>query len=230
MDLSQIELRVAGLLSGDLAFVDAYQKGVDLHIERALQIFGGTTCTNEQRQVGKMVNFADLFRAGPDVIRKQVLAMSGIELDIVLCEAIVKSRRKHRPMLYAFQRDLILTAHASGRIELPFTGQSRYFMGGDKYDVNEIVNFPVQTTASNTLLSIQSCIHKEMESINARQPSIHMFLNIYDAIYFDTRDEETEEELKYMVSNAVEYVQHHGYWSMISEYYGNEIPLEYDWS
>lgn len=230
MDLSQIELRVAGLLSGDPAFIDAYQKGVDLHIERALQIFGGTTCTNEQRQVGKMVNFADLFRAGPDVIRKQVLAMSGIELDIVLCEAIVKSRRKHRPKLYAFQRDLILTAHASGRIKLPLTGQSRYFLGGDKYEENEIVNFPVQTTASNTLLSIQSCIHKEMESINTRQPSIYMFLNVYDAIYFDAQDEEAEEELKYMVSNAVEYVQYHGYWSMISDHYGNQIPLEYDWS
>jgi len=230
MDLSQIELRVAGLLSGDPAFIDAYQEDADLHTERAIQIFGDTVCTDEQRQVGKMVNFADLFRAGPDVIRKQVLAMSGIELDPVFCEMIVKSRKKHRPMLYRFQTDLILTAHQSGKIELPFTGQSRYFMGGDKYDENEIVNFPVQTTASNTLLSIQSCIHKSMVSLNARNPHIHMFLNIYDAIYFDVEGVDAAEELTNLVNEAVEYVQDEGYWSMISKYYGNEIPLEYDWS
>ena len=228
MDLSQIELRVAGLLSGDPAFIGAYKRGEDLHAKRALQIFG--ECDNKKRQVGKMVNFADLFRAGPEVIRKQVLAMSGIELDIGFCEMIVKSRKKHRPMLYAFQTDLILTAHLRGKIELPFTGQSRYFMGGDKYDENEIVNFPVQTTASNTLISIQSYIHKNMSSQNAPNPHSHMFLNIYDAIYFDVKDDTAEQEIKQIVVNAVNHVQNEGYWAMLSEYYENEIPLEYDWS
>jgi len=230
MDLSQIELRVAGLLSGDPAFIDAYQEDADLHTERAIQIFGGTVCTDEQRQVGKMVNFADLFRAGPDVIRRQVLGMSGIELETKFCKEIVRKRKKHRPLLWNFQQQLIREATNTGRVELPFTGQSRYFLGGDKYDVNEIVNFPVQTTASNTLLSIQSCIHKSMVSLNARNPHIHMFLNIYDAIYFDVEGVDAAEELTNLVNEAVEYVQYCGYWSMISDYYGNEIPLKYDWS
>ena len=230
MDLSQIELRVAGLLSGDPAFIDAYQEGEDLHIKRALQIFGGTTCDNDQRQVGKMVNFADLFRAGPDVIRKQVLGMSGIELEEKFCKEIVKKRKKHRPLLWNFQQQLIKEAADTGRIELPFTGQSRYFLGGDKYDVNEIVNFPVQTTASNILVQIQSHIHNEMVSINSPNPGFYMFLNIYDAIYFDVKDDEAENNLKYLVDEAVKQIQYEGYWSMISKYYGNEIPLEYDWS
>jgi len=230
MDLSQIELRVAGLLSGDPAFIDAYQKGADLHTERALQVFGVTSCDNGQRQVGKMVNFADLFRAGPDVIRKQVLGMSGVELDINFCKDIVKNRKRHRPKLWNFQQALIHKAETEGRIELPFTGQSRYFMGGDKYEVNEIVNFPVQTTASNTLIRIQSLIDGYMQSINCSNPRIHMVLNIYDAIYFDVKDSKAEEELKDIVNEAVLYVQNVGYWSMISDYYGNNIPLEYDWS
>ena len=230
MDLSQIELRVAGLLSGDPAFIDAYQKGADLHTERALQVFGVTSCDNDQRQVGKMVNFADLFRAGPDVIRKQVLGMSGVELDIDFCKDIVRNRKRHRPKLWNFQQALIHKAETEGKIELPFTGQSRYFMGGDKYEVNEIVNFPVQTTASNTLIRIQSYIHNNMQSINDPKPRVHMCLNIYDAIYFDVKDDEAVEELKVLVLDAVNYVQKEGYWSMISEYYGNTIPLEYDWS
>ncbi len=230
MDLSQIELRVAGLLSGDPAFIDAYNNNADLHTDRALQVFGGTTCTHDQRQVGKMVNFADLFRAGPDVIRKQVLGMSGTELDVNFCKEIVKNRKHHRPKLWDFQERLIKTASSKGRVEIPFTGQSRYFMGGDKYEVNEIVNFPVQTTASNVLVSIQSYIHKSMSSLNVPGSKIHMFLNIYDAIYFDVKDDETEKELVDLVEDAVDYVQDEGYWSMISEYYGNSIPLIYDWS
>ena len=47
---------------------------------------------------------------------------------------------------------------------------------------------------------------------------------------FDKRDIEAEKELMYLVRNAVEYVQNQGYWGMISNYYGNEIPLKYDWS
>ena len=57
-----------------------------------------------------------------------------------------------------------------------------------------------------------------------------MFLNIYDAIYFDVKNKESEQEIKQIVEDAVNYVQNEGYWSILSEYYGNEIPLEYDWS
>ena len=231
MDLSQIELRVAGLLSGDQAFIDAYQNGEDLHEQRARQCFNDVDENfHARRQAAKMINFADLFRAGATTMQKQLLAMTGIEFEHDFLQKIVRRRKQHRPKLWAFQKELIIKANDNGRIELPFTGQSRYFLGGDKYEVNEIVNFPVQTTASNTLLSIQSYIHDGMASINSPNPSFHMTLNIYDAIYFDVKNEEAEDNLKYLVEEAVKYVQDEGYWSMISKYYGNEIPLEYDWS
>jgi len=231
MDLSQIELRVAGLLSGDKAFINAYQNGEDLHEQRARQCFNDVDENfHARRQAAKMINFADLFRAGATTMQKQLLAMTGMEFKLVFLQKIVGTRRQHRPQLWAFQNELIMEANASGRVSLPFTGQSRYFMGGEKYEVNEIVNFPIQTTASNTLLSIQSYIHKGMASMNAKNPDILMFLNVYDAIYFDVRNKESEDNIKYLVEKAVEYVQNEGYWAMISEHYGNEIPLEYDWS
>ena len=231
MDLSQIELRVAGLLSGDKAFINAYQNGEDLHEQRARQCFNDVDENfHARRQAAKMINFADLFRAGATTMQKQLLAMTGMEFKLVFLQKIVGTRRQHRPQLWAFQNELIMEANASRRVSLPFTGQSRYFMGGEKYEVNEIVNFPIQTTASNTLLSIQSYIHKGMASMNAKNPDILMFLNVYDAIYFDVRNKESEDNIKYLVEKAVEYVQNEGYWGMISEHYGNEIPLEYDWS
>lgn len=233
IDLSQIELRVAGLLSGDPAFINAYKHGEDLHAERAVQIFKDHTSNmtwNDKRQAAKMVNFADLFRSGANTMQSQLLAMTGINFDIKFIKKIVSNRKLHRPKLWDFQNQLISEAKEKGKIELPFTGQSRYFLGGEKYEINEIVNFPVQTTASNTLISIQSYVHKNMCSQNAPNPHSHMFLNIYDAIYFDVKDDAAEQEIRQIVVDAVDYVQNKGYWAMLSEYYGNEIPLEYDWS
>ena len=233
MDLSQVELRVAGLLSGDEAFINAYQHGEDLHAQRAHQVFEGHNSDmewNDKRQAAKMVNFADLFRSGANTMQSQLLAMTGIKFDIGFIQGIVKNRKIHRPKLWRFQNELISKAEQVGKIELPFTGQSRYFLGGEKYEINEIVNFPVQTSASNTLIQIQTYIHKHMPSLNSPNTSIHMFLNIYDAIYFDVKNEIAEQEIRQIVTDAVNYVQNEGYWAMLSDYYGNEIPLEFDWS
>lgn len=233
MDLSQIELRVAGLLSGDDAFINAYKHGEDLHAARAEQIFKNYDSNldwNDKRQAAKMVNFADLFRAGANTMQQQLLKMTNIKFDISFIQKIVKKRQLHRPKLWKFQTELINTAKEHGRIELPFTGQSRYFLGGEKFEINEIVNFPIQTSASNTLINIQSYIHKNMPSLNDSSPHSYMFLNIYDAIYFDVKNKEEEEKIKEIVKKAVKYVQEKGYWYMLSQYYENEIPLKYDWS
>ena len=230
-DLSQIELRVAALLSGDTALMAAYSEGADLHKQRALQIFGpgieGDPKFNDFRQAGKMINFADLFRSGPQTMQSQLLAMTGQNHPLEFFKGVADSRPHHRPGLWAWQEERIKEARSNGYVSLPFTGQSRYFMGGEKWDVNEIVNFPVQTTAGNTLLRIQSYLHKTMESLNARKPSAYMFLNIYDAVYIDCTKKHVP-VIKYQVENAVNYVANNGYWAWLQDKCGRQIPLEYD--
>ncbi len=230
-DLSQVELRVAALLSGDTALMAAYSEGADLHKQRALQIFGpgieGDPKFNDYRQAGKMINFADLFRSGPSTMQGQLLAMTGEKHPIDFFKNVADSRPHHRPGLWAWQEERIAEARRNGYVCLPLTGQSRYFMGGDKWDVNEIVNFPVQTTAGNTLLRIQSYIHKNMTGLNARKPQAFMFLNIYDAVYFDCAPG-MEDEVKQWVADAIDHVSINGYWAKLQEIYGREIPLEYD--
>lgn len=230
-DLSQVELRVAALLSGDTALMAAYSEGVDLHKQRALQIFGPDIESdpkfNDFRQAGKMINFADLFRSGPSTMQSQLLAMTGQKHPIEFFKNVADSRAEHRPGLWAWQEERIKEARTNGYVCLPLTGQSRYFMGGEKWDVNEIVNFPVQTTAGNTLLRIQTHLHKNMESLNARKPQAFMFLNIYDALYVDCRKEYIP-RIKELVDEAINYVAHEGYWSKLQEMYGRTIPLEYD--
>ena len=230
MDLSQIELRVAALLSGDNCMTNAFVEDEDLHNQRASQIFGPDFEKMENtRQAAKMINFADLYRSGAPTMQAQLLGMTGLYFDLDFFRGVVAARPVHRPGLWAFQNSLIGRAEETGRVELPFTGQSRYFLGGDKFEVNEIVNFPVQTTAGNTLLQIQAYLHKNLPNINTPTPEIKMFLNIYDAIYFDVAPGH-EEELRQLVWEAVHYVEMEGYWAMLEEHYGNTIPLRYTWS
>ena len=230
-DLSQVELRVAALLSGDTALLRAYLAGDDLHKQRAVQIFGSDIEDRpdyrDLRQAGKMINFADLFRSGSNTMQQQLLAMTGQLHPLEFFKSVADARPVHRPGLWAWQEERIAEARSRGYVCLPLTGQSRYFLGGEKWDVNEIVNFPIQTTAGNTLLRIQHYVGKHMGSINARKPMAYMMLNIYDAVYIDCHPSAIE-MVEDAVRGAVEYVQDHEYWSHLQDLYGREVPLEYD--
>lgn len=65
-DYSQIEIRVAGILSRDKAILAAYKEGVDLHRLIVAKVTGKPidSITKEDRQMGKAINFGLLFGMG----------------------------------------------------------------------------------------------------------------------------------------------------------------------
>ena len=248
-DLSQIELRVAALLSGDTSLSAAYNDGLDLHTDRAVSIFGTAALeakygllfnTNpdfkgHERQCGKRTNFADLFRSSAPTMKSAMMEDTGIDFPMSVFEKIVADRPKIRPGLWTWQEEMLKLAEQRGYVELPITGQSRYFVGFSKTDrqseaknqLNEIINFPIQTTAGNTLLNIQHELHRSLPDLNSREPWAYMFLNIYDAVYFDCKLDRVS-ELEQLIDNAVREVVERGYWARLQELYGREIPVEFD--
>lgn len=234
-DLSQIELRVAALLSGDRELLDAYCSShpVDLHTTCAEQVFG-TACLSDPdfkkkyRTPSKHFRFGHLYRAGGDKLQLTILRKSGIIVPLSFCEKVAKERPYTQPGLWRWQERMIREARADCRVILPFTGQSRAFLGGDAYDVSEIVNMPIQTTAGNLMLRIQSYIHQHGPDLNATQPPFHMFINIYDALGFDCRDREATEEVTALIHAAVAYEESFGYWRMVCDWAGRDVPLAYE--
>ena len=242
VDLSQIELRVAALLSGDQSLLAEYAKPKpDLHTDRAIRIFGHTFLVDKygldfrsvyafkedsrgERQVGKHVNFSDLFRSGPHVMQATVLEISGVLRPLSFFEQIVRERPHARPGLWLWQENLLHEARRTGRVILPITGQSRYFEGGDKYEGNEIVNFPVQTTAGNVLLRIQHHVRLLLD----HHPLILPFLNVYDALKFDLQSPSLLPHLTSVLSTAVHTVATSDYWGILSSHLGRSVPLTYD--
>jgi hypothetical protein len=163
LDLSQIELRVAALCSGDPSLLASFNNGLDLHTDRAIQLFGPDfvnrpTFKKLERQVGKTMNFADLFLASPFRMRMSVHEMTCQLMPMSFFEEVAATRPDARPGLHRWQQSLLRRVDTDGHLALPFTGQSRTFVGGSSEHLNEIVNFPIQTQAGNTLLAIQRAL------------------------------------------------------------------------
>lgn len=248
IDLSQIELRAAALLSGEPFFVNAYLNEWDLHARATLMIWGEAEIvsrysnlrgvsvdkwrkTNEnfkkmEAQVGKRTNFAHLFRAGAEKMQESVLGDIGEMLPLRLFQRIVDNRPTELPLLWEWQEARIHEARTTGRILLPYIGQSRSFLGGDKYDVNEIVNFPVQTTASNTLLRIAAALFKALRRLHCR--TILPFLNVYDALKFDCKTPADVETLRTLWQEALDFVVTKEYWHWLQELHGRVVPIKYE--
>lgn len=229
LDLSQIELRVAALCSGDPSLLAAFNEGLDLHTDRAVQLFGPDAPTRPtfkklERQVGKTMNFADLFLASPFRMRMSVHEMTGQLMPLSFFEEVAATRPTARPGLHAWQQRLIREADLAGHLVLPFTGQSRTFVGGSAEHLNEIVNFPIQTQAGNTLLAIQRAIAPLLS------PHVRMFLQVYDALYLDIHPSVDLDSLKQKINIHIQEVASSGYWAMLQAHYGHTVPLEYDFS
>jgi len=252
-DLSQIELRVAAILSGEPTLLAAFNEGVDLHTQRTLAIFGTDAQSRPDfkalRQIGKTVNFADLFGASPARLQRSVLDMSGTLYPLPFFERIAASRHAQRPRLVEWQYSLCKTAESQGYIELPYTGHTRTFTNfrlderawssrrelrqlvgkGGKSMISEVCNFPVQATAGNVMLAIQNFIHRSLGPLTTptshRQP--HLFLQVYDAIYLDCPPG-TEQHARDLMFAAVEFVGTAGYWHHLCNRSGHHAPLIYE--
>ena len=89
-DYSQIELRIAALLSEDPTLLAAYSAGEDLHAQTAKALCGDAT----QRQLGKCANFGLLFGSGAAGL--QTFAKNKYGVDMTLAEAIGHRNRFFR--------------------------------------------------------------------------------------------------------------------------------------
>jgi hypothetical protein len=240
-DASQIELRVAGLLSGEPAICRPYQLGADIHSERAgtfadlatqlgLGSLWSQLPTKTRRDCGKHANFADLFWSSAEAIQSTVLEFTGITLPLPFFQKIVDARPLSRPILWAWQHEQIATVKKQGFNSLPFTGQSRFFGEKSKkgrhtsLPVNEIINQPIQTFAGDINLRIQHFLEEIIDPSRCL-----VCLNIYDSVIIDSRDPSTHDQLRTeWLPAAVDAVATHDLWHMMSQRTGFSVPLSYE--
>ena len=71
IDYSQIELRIAAILSKDPKLVDIFRRGEDVHTGVAVRVFGvdANAVTGEMRRQAKVINFGILYGMGVNALR-----------------------------------------------------------------------------------------------------------------------------------------------------------------
>ena len=232
-DLSQIELRVAAMLSGDDFLSKAYLNNLDLHKDAAVEMFGPAILNDPDfklvyRHAGKTKNFSDLNLSSAATMRDACMADTGKDIPLAVFERAVSNRPIQRPGLWAWQKRMIQDACQNKTIVLPLTGHSRTFSGPTELieqHRSEIVNFPIQTIAAVTLQQIAVTFEKIL--LEKGLTRCLQILNIYDASVVDSPADEEAAAIQ-AFEHAVRHCEQSGYWSEICKWSGTTIPLKFD--
>ncbi len=224
-DLSQIELRMAALFSGDPLLVEAYEKGLDLHSEETLRLFPELTRENvkesDERAIIKNLNFLIIYRGGAFTYQTHTRAKLGVELDIDFCKETIAEWWKNHPVFDGWQKGLIELVRQQGYLELP-SGWSRTFAKGCGTDVyiREICNFVLQCPAAQITQSAQFSI---LRGLKKKRMKTKIVCNTYDALYADMPWNEYDDVCELMDR----YLIRPPLLKVFEDYAGRTIPMKY---
>ena len=190
-DYSQIELRLLAHLSGDEAFVSAFNQGGDIHRQTASVIFGVDTrdVTSEMRARAKTINFATIYGQGPRALSQQLgIDYSEARLFISTYFERFKGIREYLDSRVSFARE-------HGYVETLF-GRRRYIpeLRDKNFNIRAFgertaANSPIQGSAADLIKLAMIRIDKE---IRIRKLATRMLLQVHDELVFEVPPEELD--------------------------------------
>ena len=238
-DESQLELRIAGLLSGDEALLREFMSETgDPHGALAAAIFPDippdlnrkSAWWTVYRQVSKRVNFLTIYGGGPTKLQQSIRKDIGhlVDVDAMFpipeCERIIGMLRAYYPRYYEWHEEMIRSAGSLGYIET-ITGWSRTFSGGEPVVrstfSNEAANCPIQMTSAHLVLSAQYAIQS---AILYRGLSALVNANVYDAVRIEAPVEERQELLEIIEKPLT----HPPLLDTLESELGRTVPLRYE--
>ncbi len=213
-DYSQIELRVAAILSGDKKMAEVFKKGGDIHAAVASEVFNVSPekVTSEMRRRAKVINFGIIYGMGINALRAN-MGCSREEAKIFYDEYF----RDFQGMADYMER-IKEFAHKNGYTETMF-GRKRYFPEINspieyirKEAERMAVNAPIQGTAADfikmAMVRVDDFLKKNELKVKAR-----LLLQIHDELLFEIKNEDIE-RLAPQIARIMEKV------------YKGDIPME----
>ncbi len=193
-DLSQIELRVPVIYSGDPVMLQLFKDGVSLHARTASEICGHEVKKKAEPMLydaGKHINFLRVYGGEADKAQSTWLLLTRQQLPTEHFRIWLQQDKLRYPVFYAWQASLYETAQRLHRLELPITGLSRSFRGDVRVSYySEVLSFPVQGLAAILCQSAQIAAHRELRLQGSRCLSNE---NIHDAGGYDCPPDEKEQ-------------------------------------
>jgi len=211
-DFSQIELRVAGMLSQDPLFLKAYKEDKDIHAIRAMRVAGYTPETwaelskekqKELRQKAKAVNFGFLYGMSARTFKKYALTNYGVVFTMDECNKIREQFFKDHTGLERWYARQEREALRKGYVE-NLTGRRRH-LPDIKFEnatskeqkakyraaVRMAINTPVQSFASDLKLMSLLAVDKAIDEEYA-----YLFGEVHDSILLEVRDDMLDEVIE----------------------------------
>lgn len=210
-DLSQVELRVASIFSGDENMQHAYQSGSDLHSKTTLLLFGDTSDLSKQEQkrkrtYSKSANFGFLYGMSAKTF-VQYAKNFGLNITEEDSEHLRENFFKAYPTLLTWHEDCIKYARANGYTWSPI-GRKRFLPDINSSNFRargqaerQSINSGVQGFASDMCTSALADIVFSDKIDHGR---CIVLGSVHDAILFEIRDDYVEEvapKLKYTMEH-----------------------------
>lgn len=210
-DLSQVELRVASIFSGDENMQHAYQSGSDLHSKTTMLLFGDTSNLSKQEQkrkrtYAKSANFGFLYGMSAKTFVDYAKSY-GLNLSEEDSEHLRENFFKAYPTLLTWHEDCKKYAQANGYTWSPI-GRKRFLPDINSSNFRargqaerQSINSGVQGFASDMCTSALADIVFSKEIDHGR---CIVLGSVHDAILFEIRDDYVEEivpKLKYTMEH-----------------------------
>jgi DNA polymerase-1 len=194
LDYSQIELRIAAMLSGDQKLIDIFKSGRDVHQEVAAAVFNVApeNVDREMRRRAKIINFGILYGMGVNALKTQLGTTTSeahtfyddyFETFKTLAQYLESTRgfaRKHGYTETLFGRRRQFPEMKS---PLPYVRAQAERMA---------INAPIQGTQADITKRAMVSVDRLLKEMGANEDA-HLLLQVHDELVYEIRNSRVAE-------------------------------------
>lgn len=190
VDYSQIELRLAAIMSGDEKLIEIFKNGEDVHAGVASYMFGipQDQITKEQRNKAKVINFGILYGMGVSALQKN------LKVDRKEAQEFYNTYFEKFSGLAQYLEDTKEFAKRTGFTKTMY-GRKRFFDGIQSKlpfiraaAERMAINAPIQGTEAD-IVKLAMIKIDEFLSREKMKDKIKLVLQVHDEIIFEVEDE-----------------------------------------
>jgi DNA polymerase I len=197
LDYSQIELRIAAILSKDSKLIDIFKRGEDAHTGVASRVFNvkPEEVDKEMRRKAKVINFGILYGMGVNALK------TNLGTDRKTAQEFYNNYFETFTELASYLDGVKAEAERRGYTETMF-GRRRYFSGFKSplpyvraQAERMAINAPIQGTEADIVKIAMKRIN-DLVVKKGWQKEARLILNVHDEIVYEVRDDLIEEATK----------------------------------
>jgi len=203
IDYSQIELRIAAIMSGDKQMIEIFKKGEDVHSGVASRVFGVPEgeVTADMRRKAKVINFGILYGMGVNALRMNL----GEDTPRAEAQEFLNAYFNTFTRLAEYLEETKSFARETGYTQTMF-GRRRHFTGISSsipfiraQAERMAINAPIQGTGADCMRVAMRQISEYIEGLK-KSDEVRMLLQVHDELVFEIKASEVKKVVPELVN------------------------------